>query len=367
MLTFYEENGFKVSIKDASLYGKLPVVCTIFEKDGIICPVFGAHPSLPIAIERTLTEFAQGINPTYDFKSIIQAIPLPYYSKEKFKETPLEKIAYETPFRRVYFEKNSVIESLFYNKKATYKFSKQGWINQCKKLTNKKMLKFILSKINQIEDNIYVRDVSFLGFPSVYIYIPYLSEQQKLNKKNYNVEYEAEKWLNYYNDKENSAFYNTKSLLKLAKGTYIHQDINSNSIYNIPKEYISFLCCVLLNNSNGIKKYLDIMLGQNKIFDYYTEEQITIFNVINDYFRLNKKIKDTKILIEKLSKKYKSKEIKSTIKIINNLTFEEVVSISLKKSTSKKMNLKRISLKLLKIQRKNLPKQIKLKELFENL
>jgi len=367
MLNFYEVNGFKVFIKDASLGGKLPVICTIFEKDGIICPTFGAHPSLPIAIERTLTEFAQGINPSYDYKSVIQSIPLPYYSKEKFNETPIEIIAYETPFRRLYFEENDVINSLFYSKKPTYKYSKKAWIKQTDKLTNKKLLKFILSKINLIEDDIYIRDVSFLGFPSVYIYIPYLSEQQKLNKKNYNAECNAEKWLNYYKDKENNDFYNTKSLLNLTKGTYIHQNINPNTIYNIPQEYIAFLCCVLLKDSKGIKTYLNIMLGQNKIFDYYTEEQIVMFKIINDYFKLNKQIQDKKSIIEKLEKKYKRREIKSTIKIINELTFEEVVSVSLKRISQKKANIKRITSKLLKLQKKNLPSQIELKKVFENL
>ncbi len=367
MLNFYDENGFKVFIKDASLGGKLPVICTIFEKDGIICPVFGAHPSLPIAIERTLTEFAQGINPSYDYKSVIQSIPLPYYSKEKFNATPIEIIAYETPFRRLYFEENDVINFLFYNKKPTYKYSKKAWIKQTDKLTNKELLKFILSKINLIEDDIYIRDVSFLGFPSVCIYIPYLSEQQKLNQKNYNAECNAEKWLNYYMDKGNTDFYNTKSLLDLTKGTYIHQNINPNTIYNIPQEYIAFLCCVLLKDLKGIKTYLNIMLGQNKIFDYYTEEQIVMFKIINDYFKLNKQIQDKKIIIEKLEQKYKRREIKSTIKIINELTFEEVVSLSLKKVPQKKANIKRITSKLLKLQKKNLPNQMKLKTIFENL
>ncbi len=109
------------------------------------------------------------------------------------------------------------------------------------------------------------------------------------------------------------------------------------------------------------------MLGQNKIFDYYTEEQIVMFKIINDYFKLNKQIQDKKIIIEKLEQKYKRREIKSTIKIINELTFEEVVSLSLKKVPQKKANIKRITSKLLKLQKKNLPNQMKLKTIFENL
>ena len=367
MIDFYKENGFKVFIKDASLGGKLPVICTVFEKDGIICPAYGAHPSLPIAIERTLTEFAQGINPTYDFKSVVQGVPLPYYSKEKFEETSIEVIAYETPFRRLYFEMNDVINSIFYSEEPTYKYNSNAWIKQTETITNKKLLKFILNQINYFEENIYIRDVSFLGFPSVYICIPLLSEQQILNKKNYSAEINAEKWLNYYQNKEDKEFYNTKSLLNLTKGTYIHQDINPNTIYNIPKEYTAFLCSVLLKDSNGINKYLNIMLGQNKVFDYYEEDQIVMFNIINDYFKLYKRNQDEKIIVEKLEKKYKKREIKSTIKVIKGLTFEEVASLSLKRISHKKSHTKRIASKILKLQEKNLPNQMGLKKIFENL
>ena len=58
---YIEQYGYTVHIKDASLGKNIPVVCTIFEnkEEGFYGFNFGAQPSLPIAIERTLTEFMQ--------------------------------------------------------------------------------------------------------------------------------------------------------------------------------------------------------------------------------------------------------------------------------------------------------------------
>ena len=64
LIKYIENNGYKITIKDASCGQKIPSVCTIFEDikfpDNKISLSFGAHPNLQIAIERTLTEFLQG-------------------------------------------------------------------------------------------------------------------------------------------------------------------------------------------------------------------------------------------------------------------------------------------------------------------
>lgn len=56
-----EAKGLKVSVRDASLGGRYPVVnVTLFDQKGACFASFGAHPLFEVALERTLTESLQG-------------------------------------------------------------------------------------------------------------------------------------------------------------------------------------------------------------------------------------------------------------------------------------------------------------------
>jgi ribosomal protein S12 methylthiotransferase accessory factor len=57
-----EEQGFPVLVKDASMGGLYPVMCVTLmnPRTGGVFASFGAHPSLEVALERSLTELLQG-------------------------------------------------------------------------------------------------------------------------------------------------------------------------------------------------------------------------------------------------------------------------------------------------------------------
>jgi len=57
-----EAQGFPVLVKDASLGGTYPVMCVTLmnPRTGGVFASFGAHPSLQVALERSLTELLQG-------------------------------------------------------------------------------------------------------------------------------------------------------------------------------------------------------------------------------------------------------------------------------------------------------------------
>ncbi len=57
-----EAQGFPVLVKDASLGGQFPVMCVTLmnPRTGGVFASFGAHPSFPVALERSLTELLQG-------------------------------------------------------------------------------------------------------------------------------------------------------------------------------------------------------------------------------------------------------------------------------------------------------------------
>jgi len=57
-----EEQGFPILVKDASLGGRYPVMCVTLmnPRTGGVFASFGSHPSLQVALERSLTELLQG-------------------------------------------------------------------------------------------------------------------------------------------------------------------------------------------------------------------------------------------------------------------------------------------------------------------
>ncbi|MCK2169447.1 YcaO-like family protein, partial [Thalassospira xiamenensis] len=57
-----EAQGFPVLVKDASLGGQFPVACVALmnPRTGGVFVSFGAHPSMAVALERSLTELLQG-------------------------------------------------------------------------------------------------------------------------------------------------------------------------------------------------------------------------------------------------------------------------------------------------------------------
>ena len=78
-----EAQGFPVLVKDASLGGEFPVMCVTLmnPRTGGVFASFGAHPSLEVALERSLTELLQGRSfeglndlpqPTFEGQAVIE-------------------------------------------------------------------------------------------------------------------------------------------------------------------------------------------------------------------------------------------------------------------------------------------------------
>ena len=78
-----EKQGFPVLVKDASLGGAFPVMCVTLmnPRTGGVYASFGAHPSLEVALERSLTELLQGRSfeglndlprPTFESKAVTE-------------------------------------------------------------------------------------------------------------------------------------------------------------------------------------------------------------------------------------------------------------------------------------------------------
>ena len=106
-----EEQGFPVLVKDASLGGVYPVMCITLmnPRTGGVFASFGAHPSLELALERSLTELLQG-------RSIegLNDLPPPTFASEAVTEP--------NNFVEHFIDSSGIVSWRFFSAKSDYDF-----------------------------------------------------------------------------------------------------------------------------------------------------------------------------------------------------------------------------------------------------
>ena len=106
-----EEQGFPVLVKDASLGGIYPVMCVTLmnPRTGGVFASFGAHPSLELALERSLTELLQG-------RSLegLNDLPAPTFSSEAVTEP--------NNFVEHFIDSSGIVSWRFFSAKPAYEF-----------------------------------------------------------------------------------------------------------------------------------------------------------------------------------------------------------------------------------------------------
>ena len=106
-----EEQGFPVLVKDASLGGAYPVMCVTLmnPRTGGVFASFGAHPSLEVALERSLTELLQG-------RSLegLNDLPPPTFASEAVTEP--------NNFVEHFIDSSGIVSWRFFSKKSDYDF-----------------------------------------------------------------------------------------------------------------------------------------------------------------------------------------------------------------------------------------------------
>ena len=106
-----EEQGFPVLVKDASLGGVYPVMCVTLmnPRTGGVFASFGAHPSLEVALERSLTELLQGRS----FEGL-NDLPQPTFTSEAVTEP--------NNFVEHFIDSSGVVSWRFFSAKADFNF-----------------------------------------------------------------------------------------------------------------------------------------------------------------------------------------------------------------------------------------------------
>jgi ribosomal protein S12 methylthiotransferase accessory factor len=114
-----EAQGFPVLVKDASLGGQYPVMCVTLmnPRTGGVFASFGAHPSLEVALERSLTELLQGRS----FEGL-NDLPPPTFESNAVTE----------PYNFVehFIDSSGIVSWRFFSAKADYEFVEWNFAGQ---------------------------------------------------------------------------------------------------------------------------------------------------------------------------------------------------------------------------------------------
>lgn len=358
LIKFIERHGYKVSIKDVSNEKNFPVIAALFEdkETGITEIKLGSSPFFPVAIERTLTEFLQGFS-IEDAEKRDQHRKMFAYNGEY-----VDGIMQNGIKSCLFFQKNAQrLKNCFSDEKQ---FNKKCFLWN-DETDNENAYKFLIDKILKVADDIFVRDYTIFGFPTVVIYIPKLSPQWEIYDDqviDYTLHYL--KWDLFFHNIDKLEDKSTKSLIVATKLRSLKSPRIDMQLSDIPSEIISLLCFIIEKDYDNIKKYLDItfMMIDDLASNTAKEKCIKFFTPIKKYFDLFFEGLSENEIYEKFENKKQYKHIKN---MIDNFSFEQLLEM-LKKHNSKKGDMSNIqsAIKNLEyIYKNNVPNQEKLREI----
>lgn len=161
IIDFVRNNGYKVSIKDASLNTDFPVVCAciIDRRTGRYHTHFGAHPVFEIALERALTESFQGRN--------IEKIA----KNQAFSKKTTKKFSIGAFYDELRRSSGNKLPGFFVDE-STFTFDPNVGTSG----DNRQILRFCIDHFASRGLSVLARDASCLGFPTYQVIVPGYSE-----------------------------------------------------------------------------------------------------------------------------------------------------------------------------------------------
>ena len=159
-----EEQGFPVLVKDASLGGIYPVMCVTLmnPRTGGVFASFGAHPSLEVALERSLTELLQG-------RSLegLNDLPPPTFASEAVTEP--------NNFVEHFIDSSGIVSWRFFSAKSDYEFVDWDFSSKGQD-SNAKEAETLFGILKELGKEVYVAVYDELGATACRILVPGYSE-----------------------------------------------------------------------------------------------------------------------------------------------------------------------------------------------
>ncbi len=159
-----EDQGFPVLVKDASLGGQYPVMCVTLmnPRTGGVFASFGSHPSLEVALERSLTELLQGRS----FEGL-NDLPRPTFETNAVTEP--------NNFVEHFIDSSGVVSWRFFSAKADFKFVDWDFSGKGKN-SNAEEAATLFGILEDLGKEVYVAAYEHLGASACRILVPGYSE-----------------------------------------------------------------------------------------------------------------------------------------------------------------------------------------------
>lgn len=159
-----EKQGFPVLVKDASLGGEFPVICVTLmnPRTGGVFASFGAHPSLEVALERSLTELLQGRS----FEGL-NDLPQPTFESNAVTEP--------NNFVEHFIDSSGVVSWRFFSAKADFDFVEWDFSGQGES-SNVEEAAALFGILEDMDKEVYMAVYDQLGATACRILVPDYSE-----------------------------------------------------------------------------------------------------------------------------------------------------------------------------------------------
>lgn len=159
-----EAQGFPVLVKDASLGGVYPVMCVTLmnPRTGGVFASFGAHPSLEVALERSLTELLQGRS----FEGL-NDLPQPTFESNAVTEP--------NNFVEHFIDSSGIVSWRFFSAKADFEFVEWDFSGQGEN-SNIEEAATLLGILEDMGKEVYMAIHDQLGAVACRILVPGYSE-----------------------------------------------------------------------------------------------------------------------------------------------------------------------------------------------
>ncbi|MES2017266.1 MAG: OsmC domain/YcaO domain-containing protein [Pseudomonadota bacterium] len=159
-----EEQGFPVLVKDASLGGVYPVMCVTLmnPRTGGVFASFGAHPSLEVALERSLTELLQGRS----FEGL-NDLPRPTFASNAVTEP--------NNFVEHFIDSSGIVSWRFFSAKADFDFVEWDFSGQSED-SNAAEAATLFGILKDMGKEVYTASYEHLGAAACRILVPGYSE-----------------------------------------------------------------------------------------------------------------------------------------------------------------------------------------------
>ena len=159
-----EDQGFPVLVKDASLGGVYPVMCVTLmnPRTGGVFASFGAHPSLEVALERSLTELLQG-------RSLegLNDLPPPTFASEALTEP--------NNFVEHFIDSSGIVSWRFFSTQSDYDFVEWDFSSEGEN-SNAKEAASLFGILKIMGKEVYMATYDQLGAIACRILVPGYSE-----------------------------------------------------------------------------------------------------------------------------------------------------------------------------------------------